>query len=87
MGITPNLVTGVWSGCEDRSAHFRDIYYGQGANMALPVFAEYMQKVYADSLKIGVYPVNFDIPRSIDIMLECSVDKSKNENNIFEEEF
>ncbi len=87
MGITPNLVTGVWSGCEDRSAHFRDIYYGQGANMALPVFAEYMQKVYADSLKTGVYPVNFDIPRSIDIMLECSVDKSKNENNIFEEEF
>ncbi|MFL2568416.1 MAG: transglycosylase domain-containing protein, partial [Flavobacteriales bacterium] len=35
MGITPNLVTGVWTGCDDRSVHFRDIVYGQGANMAL----------------------------------------------------
>ena len=40
MGVTPNLVTGVWTGCEDRAAHFRSIHLGQGANMALPVFAE-----------------------------------------------
>ena len=49
MGITPQLVTGVWSGNEDRSAHFRTTFYGQGANMALPVWAEYMQRVYNDS--------------------------------------
>ena len=46
MGITPNLVTGVWSGNEDRSVHFRTTFYGQGANMALPIWAEYMDRVY-----------------------------------------
>ena len=71
MGITPNLVTGVWTGCEDRSAHFRTIEYGQGANMALPVFAEYMQRVYADSLSSRVTPLNFDIPISVDDKLDC----------------
>lgn len=71
MGITPNLVTGVWSGCEDRSAHFRTIEYGQGANMALPVFAEYMQRVYADSLTSSVSPLKFDIPISVDDKLDC----------------
>ena len=71
MGITPNLVTGVWTGCDDRSVHFRDILYGQGANMALPVFAEYMQRVYADTLIENMQPIPFDIPRSIDVKLEC----------------
>ena len=71
MGITPNLVTGVWSGCEDRAAHFRTIHYGQGANMALPVFAEYMQRVYADTANSKVYPLPFDISRSVDVKLDC----------------
>ena len=71
MGITPNLVTGVWTGCDDRSVHFRDIVYGQGANMALPIFAEYMQRVYADTANSKVYPLDFDISRSVDIKLDC----------------
>ena len=71
MGITPNLVTGVWTGCDDRSVHFRDIQNGQGANMALPVFAEYMQRVYADTLIANMQPIPFDIPRSIDVKLDC----------------
>ena len=86
MGITPQLVTGVWSGNEDRSAHFRSTFYGQGANMALPVWAEYMQRVYNDSLELGIYPQDFDIPPSIDILLDCQVNKLGNENFI-EEEF
>src|SRR5690606_13891836 len=48
MGITPQLVTGVWTGCEDRAIHFISTNYGEGANSALPVFALYMKKVYAD---------------------------------------
>lgn len=48
MGITPELTTGTWVGAEDRSVHFRTIGLGQGANMALPIWALYMQKVYAD---------------------------------------
>ena len=71
MGITPNLVTGVWTGCDDRSVHFRDIQNGQGANMALPVFAEYMQRVYSDTLIANMQPIPFDIPRSIDVKLDC----------------
>ena len=71
MGITPNLVTGVWTGCDDRSVHFRDIVYGQGANMALPIFAEYMQRVYADTANSKVYPLPFNISRSVDVKLDC----------------
>ena len=71
MGITPNLVTGVWTGCGDRSAHFRSILYGQGANMALPIFAEYMQRVYADTSETGIYPIDFDIPQLVNLKLDC----------------
>tara|TARA_Y100000766_G_scaffold285181_1_gene306873 strand:- start:7818 stop:10079 length:2262 start_codon:yes stop_codon:yes gene_type:complete len=71
MGITPNLVTGVWSGNEDRSVRFRTTFYGQGANMALPIWAEYMKSVYADSLTLGIYPKSFDIPQTIDVLLDC----------------
>lgn len=71
MGITPDLVTGVWTGCDDRSVHFRDIVYGQGANMALPIFAEFMQRVYADTANSKVYPLDFDISRSVDVKLDC----------------
>lgn len=85
MGITPNLVTGVWTGCEDRSAHFRNIYYGQGANTALPIFAEYMKEVYADSLKTKIIPKKFNISKTIDLKLSCN-EKIRNKNYI-EEEF
>jgi len=87
MGITPNLVTGVWSGCEDRAAHFRTIHYGQGANMALPVFAEYMQRVYADTLESGIYPIDFDIPKSVDLKLDCGDATNSIGTDEFDEEF
>ncbi len=48
MGMTQNLVTGVWVGAEDRSVHFRSITYGQGGRMAMPAWGLYMQKVYKD---------------------------------------
>jgi penicillin-binding protein 1A len=87
MGITPNLVTGVWTGCEDRAAHFRSIYYGQGANMALPVFAEYMQRVYADTLETGIYPIEFNIPKSVDLKLDCGEVANSTASDEFDEEF
>ena len=49
MGIVPDLVSGVWTGCEDRSIHFRSLDLGQGANTALPEWALFMKKVYADT--------------------------------------
>ena len=87
MGITPNLVTGVWSGCEDRAAHFRTIQYGQGANMALPVFAEYMQRVYMDTLESGIYPLDFDIAKSVYSKLDCGENIQGRNNKEYEEEF
>ena len=86
MGVTPNLVTGVWSGCEDRSAHFRSITYGQGANMALPVFAEFMQSIYNDSINTNIYLDKFDISRKIDVKLDCGETINPLDNSIFEEE-
>lgn len=72
MGAVPNLITGVWGGCEDRSAHFGSIYYGQGATVALPVWALYMQKCYADkSLHISKAP--FEKPlEPISVDLNCN---------------
>ncbi|PCJ64122.1 MAG: hypothetical protein COA58_14145 [Bacteroidetes bacterium] len=49
MGITPNLVSGCWVGAEERNVHFRSTRYGQGANMALPIFGKYMEQIYADT--------------------------------------
>ena len=49
MGFTPQLVAGCWVGGEDRSVRFDRITDGQGASMALPIYALFMQKVYADA--------------------------------------
>ena len=48
MGITKDLVTGVWVGCDERSAHFKDSQTGEGSRTALPIFAKFMEKVYRD---------------------------------------
>ena len=87
IGITPNLVTGVWSGCEDRSVHFRDIYYGQGANMALPVFAEYLTRVYEDKDVSKIIPIKFNIPKYIDVKMDCGEQVQATEDIFLEEEF
>lgn len=49
MGCTPHLVAGSWTGCDDRYIRFRSMQYGQGATMALPVWAYFFQRVYNDS--------------------------------------
>jgi len=48
MGITKDLVTGVWVGADDRSVHFTTSENGEGSHTALPIFARFMEKVYAD---------------------------------------
>ena len=71
VGFTPSLVSGVWVGGEDRSIHFDNMTAGQGANMALPIWSIYMQKVYADE-ELG-YSVEeqFDIPEWFDPEAGC----------------
>ncbi len=72
MGITPELVSGVWSGCEDRAVHFRTTQLGQGANVALPVWGLYMKKVYADP-GLVYSKGDFEAPaKPLGVELDCS---------------
>jgi len=70
MGMVPNLVTGVWVGAEDRSVHFPNITYGQGATMALPIWGMYMKKVYADK-QLDVSKGEFPKPENLSIETNC----------------
>ncbi|OFY33370.1 MAG: hypothetical protein A2W91_12550 [Bacteroidetes bacterium GWF2_38_335] len=75
IGITPNLVSGGWVGGEDRPIRFSDMNYGQGARLALPIWALYMQKVYADSSLTQFYSRKdkFEKPdQKITIELDCA---------------
>lgn len=71
VGFTPSLVSGVWVGGEDRSIHFDRMALGQGANMALPIFSLYMQKVYADPNLGYDTAEQFDIPAWFDPEQGC----------------
>lgn len=72
IGITPELVSGVWVGAEDRAVRFRSTSLGQGANMALPIWALYMQKVYADKT-LNVSQSEFEKPsHPLTVQLNCS---------------
>ena len=66
IGITPDLVTGVWVGAEDRSVRFKSMNYGQGARMALPIYGLYMKQVYKD-FHIGLSTLDFSEPSDYDI--------------------
>ncbi len=86
IAYVPNLVTGVWVGGEDRSVHFKSIAYGQGASMALPIWAVYMKKNYADK-ELGISDKPFKKPPGVDINLDCDKkEKSQEEIKTNEEE-
>jgi penicillin-binding protein 1A len=73
VGMVPQLVTTVWTGCEDRDFHFRSTSLGEGANTALPIFALYMKKVYANS-ELGIKKeVDFEPPKEpLKITIDCN---------------
>jgi penicillin-binding protein 1A len=85
MGITPTLVSGCWVGGDDRDIHFDTMQYGQGAAMALPIFALYMKKVYADQQLGYNERAVFDLDEGYN---PCSfVDDALSEDNDIEEIF
>ena len=77
MGLTPELVTGVWVGADDKDIHFRNFTWGQGARMALPIYGYYMNKVYKDN-SIDLYKGDFEAPPQYD----NSVFKCTREDNL-----
>jgi len=79
IGITPKLAAGGWVGAEDRSVHFDRMSMGQGASMALPIYALFMQKVYADrSLGITQEDV-FEAPPDMPPIPNCREYAEQNE--------
>ena len=66
MGFTPELVSGCWVGGEDRDIHFDSMSMGQGATMALPIWAYFMQKVFADHRLGYTQSTTFAIPNGFD---------------------
>jgi len=76
MGMVPNLVTGVWVGGEDQPIHFQSIKYGQGASMALPIWALYMKANYENE-ELGISDGEFKEPENMSINLDC--DKEEEE--------
>lgn len=70
IGMVPNLATGIWVGCEDRSARFRNITYGQGATAALPIWGYFMKKCYQDE-SLLISKGKFDEPEESLIRVDC----------------
>ena len=70
MGMVPNLVTGVWVGGEDRSIHFKEIGFGQGATMALPIWGVYMRSLY-ENPDLAISQEDFVAPELVTIPLDC----------------
>lgn len=87
IGLTPELVNGVWTGGELRSIHFEDLQTGQGANMALPVWGYYMKKVYADHSLPYSEDAQFERPANFDININCDDAESKEQEMDNSEDF
>ena len=76
IGMVPNLVTAVWVGCEDRSAHFQSTGIGQGASIALPIWGYYMKSNYANKA-LGISSEEFErpeLPEDSDFDFDCTGD-------------
>jgi len=71
MGMVPNLVTGVWVGGEERATHFKRTVYGQGASMALPIWALYMKANYSNE-ELEVSKGAFEEPEDLSINVDCT---------------
>lgn len=81
MGFTPSLVGGVWVGGEERSIRFDRMSEGQGANMALPIYGLFMQKVYADKTLGYSQDEKFEIPEQYQD--PCNTQRESGEQPIF----
>jgi len=83
MGVMPDLVAGVWTGWEDQAIHFEDLSMGQGANMALPVFGIFMQKLLADKDFSVMAESQFEAPPGFNIELDCDKVVREQQGNPF----
>lgn len=87
MGVTPQLVAGVWTGGDLRSIRFDNIRYGQGANMALPIWGRFMKKVYADPGLEYTPDHEFEKPMNFIMNLDCDEQEEAGEKPADFEDF
>jgi len=81
MGMTHNLVAGVWVGGEDRSIHYRSLALGQGGRVAMPAWGAFMQKVYNDQSLIQYRKGPF--PRPEGYTGECATDTTQVPEDVY----
>ena len=75
VGFVPNLVTGVWTGADNRAVRFRDLHLGQGAEMALPIWGNYMTQIFANP-EFNIGNQQFPFPESgVSVTLDCNKEK------------
>lgn len=84
MGISPSLVCGCWVGGEDRDIHFDSMSIGQGATMALPIYAHFMKKVYRDKMLPYNEDEKFDIPDDFNACIKENADDFTTIEDVFE---
>ncbi len=91
MGMTPNLIGGAWVGCDDQALRFKTLGNGSGGKMAMPIWAKFFQKAFADK-ELGLMPdAKFFTPKvPIEIEMDCTEYNRNNSNptnnvNPFEE--
>jgi penicillin-binding protein 1A len=77
----PDLVAGVWTGWEDQAIHFEELSMGQGANMALPVFGLFVQKLLADKDFAVIAESQFEAPQGFNVELDCDRAKQQQQTN------
>jgi penicillin-binding protein 1A len=84
IGVTPDLITGIWVGGDNPVVRFRTITYGQGSYMAMPIFARYMQKLYNDDVFSASRNSSFRISEEIQSTLDCEDFREKEFDSIME---
>lgn len=80
MGLTPELVTGVWVGAQDPAVRFSTTSKGQGANTALPIYGYFMNDVYGDK-KLGLQQTDFELPEDLELMFEMDCQRYNEAND------
>ncbi len=85
MGLAPKITAAAWVGGEDRSIHFDQLGMGAGGNMSLPIYAEFMQRVYADSTLGITQEDEFVKPMDFYVDLDCPDIMEADSNSNFED--
>lgn len=87
MGVMPDLVAGVWTGWEDQAIHFEELDLGQGANMALPVFGIFLNKLFADPRFAPMTTSVFEAPANFNVDLDCDKASRQQQRTTYRQQY